>query len=70
MGVLAAMGVCCSVYPGAKVDADSSRQYHQPFLQYSADEKAVCGAGLHMDNTVCDIIYTQDVEAEPLDEIV
>lgn len=69
MGVLAAMGVCCIVYPGAKTDADS-RQYHQPFLQYSADEEAMCGAGLHMDSTVCDIAYTQDVEAESLDENV
>lgn len=70
MGIFAAMCVCCSVYPGAKVDADSSRQYHQPFLQYAADKEAMCGAGLHMDSTVCDIIYTQDVEAEPLDENV
>ena len=69
MGIFAAMCVCCIVYARAKTDADS-RQYHQPFLQYAADEKAVCGAGLHMDNTVCDIIDTQDVEAEPLDEIV
>lgn len=52
------------------MDADSSRQYHQPFLQYAADKEAMCGAGLHMDSTVCDIIYTQDVEAEPLDENV